>query len=259
MFLVTPTYGEYAGAAQLAGAAVAGLDSRRSPGFRWDLDLAAAEIRRQRPSLVFLCNPNNPTGVFLGGAEVGRLAHASADAGSLLVLDEAYVSFVEDSWDSRALTESGGTVLVRSMTKDYGLTALRLGYCVAREDVVERLSLLQPDWSVNGLAQAGGGGGPGRRRLSPQGQKGPCRRPRHIFRNDLASWASSCPRAPPTSFWLQVGDGASWRARLMRLGLLVRDCASFGLPEYIRVGIRPLADCRRLADAMADLTSHEPG
>ena len=258
VFLLTPTYGEYAGAAQLAGAAVSGLDSRGSPGFRWDPDLAAAEIRRQRPSLVFLCNPNNPTGVFLDSAEVGELAHACADAGSLLVLDEAYVSFVEESWDSPALTESGGTALVRSMTKDYGLTALRLGYCVAREDVIERLSSLQPDWSVNGLAQAAG--------VAALADDGYLPRVRRVVSDTKAYLAQRLGElgfpVPPSAanfLLVQVGDGASWRARLMRRGLLVRDCASFGLPEYIRVGIRSPADCRRLADAMADLASQGAG
>ena len=258
VFLLTPTYGEYAVAAQLAGAAVSGLDSGSRPGFRCDPDLAAAEIRKQRPSLVFLCNPNNPTGVFLGGDEVARLARASSDAGSLLVLDEAYVSFVEDSWDSPALTESGGGVLVRSMTKDYGLTALRLGYCVAREDVIERLASLQPDWSVNGLAQAAGVAALADDGYLPRVRKVVSETKAYLSQR-LGELGFVVPPGAANFLLVQVGDAASWRARLMRRGLLVRDCASFGLPEYIRVGIRPLADCRRLADAMADLASRGPG
>jgi histidinol-phosphate/aromatic aminotransferase/cobyric acid decarboxylase-like protein len=53
---------------------------------------------------------------------------------------------------------------------------------------------------------------------------------------------------------VKVGDAASWREKLMSQGLAVRDCASFGLPEYLRLGIRSLADCQRLAEAMGRIT-----
>ena len=55
---------------------------------------------------------------------------------------------------------------------------------------------------------------------------------------------------------IDVGDAAQWRDRLMRRGLFVRDCASFGLPNCIRVGIRTLPDCQRLADAMTELAEN---
>jgi histidinol-phosphate aminotransferase len=261
-FLLTPTYGEYAGACGLAGAGVSSFDSgyrdsgdwdsRARPGFRWDLDLAAQRIREERPSLVFVCNPNNPTGVFLEKREVALLLQSASEAGSLLVLDEAYISFVDGVWDSLALLESANVLLLRSMTKDYGLTALRLGYSLAQEEVTERLAAFQPDWSVNGLSQAAG--------LVALADTGYLERARLAVAeakayltqqlNDLGFYVS--PSA--ANFLLvQVGDAAAWRAKLMRLGIFVRDCTSFGLPDYLRVGIRSLPDCRRLAQAMTDL------
>ena len=257
IFLLTPTYGEYAGAGRLAGAVISGLDASRCPGFRWDLELSVRQIRRERPSLVFLCNPNNPTGVFLGKDEVQRLAHSSSEAGSLLVIDEAYLSFVEDPWDSLALLENGGVLLLRSMTKDYGLTALRLGYSLGSEDVIERLALFQPDWSVNGLAQAAGLAA-----LADTGYLSRVRREVSETKERLAARLSGLgffvPPSAANFLLVRVGDGASWRTLLMQRGLLVRDCASFGLPEYIRVGIRSWADCQRLAETMAGLVEATP-
>ncbi len=61
------------------------------------------------------------------------------------------------------------------------------------------------------------------------------------------------PASEANFLLVKVGDAAAWRAKLTRLGLFVRDCTSFGLPDYIRVGIRSLPDCRRLAEAMAEL------
>ena len=90
------------------------------------------------PSLVFLCNPNNPTGRYLGEEDVRRIA-VSLPEGSLLMLDEAYLPFVDSQWDSPPLLDLGNVALLRSMTKDYALTALRLGYMLAPPKVVERV------------------------------------------------------------------------------------------------------------------------
>ena len=116
--------------------------------FGWDLSRAAYHIAELSPSLVFLCNPNNPTGVYLREDEVRGIAEALPRFG-VLALDEAYASFVDESWDSTCLLSMGNVVLLRSMTKDYALTGLRLGYLLAPEDVVAGIRRFQYSWSVN--------------------------------------------------------------------------------------------------------------
>lgn len=161
VLLLTPTYGEYAGACGLAGSELLTLAARRDKGFSWDLEQATAIIQERRPALVFLCNPNNPTGVYLNRGEVLRLAQAAAQVGGLLVLDEAYIGFVADAWDALSLRDrdcgvADDLVILRSMTKDYALTGLRLGYAMAAPAVTAQLAARQPDWSVNALAQVAG-------------------------------------------------------------------------------------------------------
>ena len=249
--LFTPTYGEYSGACRLAGAAVINFDADYSPPFRWDLEEAARRIEGERPGLVFLCNPNNPTGVYLNAGDVQMLAGAVGGYGGLLVVDEAYLSFVTDSWDSLGLVDGGNVVLLRSMTKDYALTALRLGYAVASEDVTAALAALQPDWSVNGLAQAAGLAA-----LADAGYLDRARaeveRGKDLLAHRLGELGFTVHPSSANYLLADVGDAARWRERLMRRGLFVRDCASFGLPSCIRIGIRPLADCQRLADAVLE-------
>ena len=251
-FLLTPTYGEYAGACSLMGASISCLDGIEQTGFKWDLELAARRISQENPSLIFLCNPNNPTGVFLGRQEVMLLAQAAENAGGLLVLDEAYLSFVDEPWDSLSLLGQGQVVLVRSMTKDYGLTALRLGYSLASEEVTQRLGALQPDWSVNGLSQAAGLAA-----LADTGYLDRARRAvseaKEFLSTKLTAMGFSVPPSTTNFLLVKVGDAAAWRDKLIVQGLVVRDCTSFGLPEYIRVGIRSLPDCRRLTEGMARL------
>ena len=252
-FLFAPTYSEYSGACQLAGAGICSTDSSQHPAFRWDLNLAIQGVVRVRPSLVFLCNPNNPTGVFLSREEVFRLAESTSSVGGLLVVDEAYVSFAEDAWDSPALLNLGNVVLLRSMTKDYGLTALRLGYSLASEQVTSQLALFQPDWSVNGPAQAAGLAALADTEYLPRARRAVAEAKEYLTAR-LTETDFVVSPSSANFLLVRVGDGASWRRKLMGQGLCVRDCASFGLPEYIRIGIRSLPDCRRLADAMNELS-----
>lgn len=258
VLLLTPTYGEYAGACALAGAELLTLAAQRDKGFAWDWAAAAEIIQSRRPALVFLCNPNNPTGVYLSRGETAALAAALAQSGGLLVLDEAYVNFVADSWDALALlrTAEGGLganlVILRSMTKDYALTGLRLGYAVAAPAVTAQLAARQPDWSVNALAQAAGLVALADGDYLPQARAAVAAAKDYLTRELTALGYAVMPSA--ANFLLvSVGDGAALRERLRRRGLFVRDGASFGLPDCIRIGIRPWADCQRLVTALGDL------
>jgi histidinol-phosphate aminotransferase len=248
--LLTPTYGEYDGACRLAGARVLNLEADLAGDFRWDIGAAAALIDVEKPHLVIVCNPNNPTGVYLDRGEVGALAGAARDAGSLLVVDEAYLSFVEDPWDSLELLERTGVMLVRSMTKDYAQTALRLGYALAPEDVVSRLREYQPDWSVNSLAQKAGISA-----LEDAGYLPTAReavfRAKDYLSTELTALGLRVPPSQANFILVKVGDPHKWRSLLLAEGVVVRDCTSFGLPEYIRVGVRAMPDCQSLVAAMA--------
>jgi histidinol-phosphate aminotransferase len=250
--LMTPTYGEYDGACRLAGAQILNLEADLSGDFRWDITAAANLIGAKKPELIIVCNPNNPTGVYLSRAEVETLADAAKDTGSLLVVDEAYLSFVEEPWDSLALLDRPEVMLVRSMTKDYAQTALRLGYALASEEVVSRLREYQPDWSVNSLAQKAG--------VSALEDAGYLTRARKaVFEakdylaKELVALGLEIPHSEANFILVKIGDAAKWRSMLLAKGMVVRDCASFGLPQYIRLGIRTTADCQRLAAAMAEV------
>ena len=250
--LLTPTYGEYEGACRLAGAQILNLEADLAGDFRWDIGAATDIVSAEKPDLIFVCNPNNPTGVYLDRDEVETLAGAARDAGSLLVLDEAYLSFVKDPWDSLALLDLAGVMLVRSMTKDYAQTALRLGYALASEDVVSRLRDYQPDWSVNGLAQKAGVSALEDAGYIPRAREAVFRAKEYLY-NELGALGLNVPRSEANFILVKVGDAAKWRSLLLSKGMVVRDCTSFGLPEYVRLGIRSMADCQRLAAAMAEV------
>ncbi len=249
VFQLTPTYGEYTGACRQAGAVVSSFEATSNPSFCWDIVKAAQRIIQERPRLVFVCNPNNPTGVYLGLEEIEPLAEAAAAGGALLVIDEAYLSFVNDSWDSMGLPALDNVVLLRSMTKDYALTGLRLGYAIASEDVIDSLEALQPDWSVNGLAQAAGLAALADTDYLPRARQA-VDQAKSLLSDRLDRLSLTVHPSAANFLLVNVGDASVWHDKLMRLGLFVRDCTSFGLPEHIRIGIRSMADCQRLIEAM---------
>ena len=256
--LLTPTYGEYDGAVRISGGAVTTLTATRcDEGFAWDTSAVCAAIAAERPALTFICNPNNPTGVLMGREQLATIADAVASAGGLLVVDEAYINLSERHADADVIAlaaRHGSVIALRSMTKDYALTALRLGYAVAAAPVSARLAALQPDWSVNGLAQAAGLVAIADAAYLEQARRAVAAS-RDCVVERLSALGIRCYPTDANFVLAQVGDAAKLRDALARRGLFVRDCTSFGLPDCIRIGLRPVADCIKLADAIADIWS----
>jgi len=225
------------------------IRAARERDFQWDMDEACHVLAEESPVLLFLCNPNNPTGAYLDRRAVLRLLDAAPDA--TLVLDEAYAPFVATPWASSDLTASGRVVVLRSMTKDGALAGLRLGYALAREDVTRRLRALQPSWSVNAAAQVAG--------LAALADPGHMARARAEVLRSVAYLREALSEmglyvAPSLANFVlvEVGDAPAVRLALLRRGLCVRDCTSFGLPSFIRIGARRLPDCQRLVAALPD-------
>ena len=247
-----PTFGEYDAACRAQCVAPEFVRSTPEEQFRWDLASAIEHIRAVRPSAAFLCNPNNPTGVYLDEEEVRSIAESLRGIG-VLVLDEAYVPFVRESWDTLPLLSMGNVVILRSMTKDHALTGLRLGYMLAPEEIVARVVAHQYSWSVNAPAQAAGIAAISDRSQVEKGREA-VRKGKEFLMREARSMGLECLPAAANFLVFRVGRAAELRHELLaRHRVCVRDCASFGMPEYIRVGVRKMEDNRRLVDALKDV------
>ena len=253
--IFAPTFGEFEASCSMQDSKVISIAAREHNGFAWDIADAARLIAEQSPSLVFLCNPNNPTGRYLSEEDVQRIACALPHH-SLLLLDEAYLPFVDARWDSLPLLDLGNVALLRSMTKDYALTALRLGYMLAPPNVVERVRGQQHSWSVNALAQAAGIAALADEEHVENGRRAVQAAKRYIMDELDALGLHYNP--PAANFVLvEVGDACALQRTLLtqyRIG--VRDCTSFGLPKHIRIGIRNMDDCKRLVAALRHVQGH---
>ena len=247
-----PAFGEYARACRVAGASVVEVRAAEETGFQPDPEAVKAALRAERPKLAFLCNPNNPTGRLLSAEPILEILGECEE--TLLVVDEAYLPFC-DSWvDLREQLASGRLLLLRSMTKDHGLAGIRLGYALARADLLEPLGRVRPPWGVNALAQAAGLAA-----LEDHAHVDAARRmiaeARTYLVEELSALGLGVVPSTANLLLVRVGDGAAFRTAMLTRGICVRDCASFGLPTYIRIGVRTMPDCRKLVDAAKEVVS----
>ena len=246
----SPTYGEYELASRLAGASVVKYNLREDRDFHLHPDVFTSFVRGHSPKAIFLCNPNNPTGQLLPQEDVRRLVKGLPDI--LVILDEAYMAFTGETGGAPALIDEPNVLVIQSMTKDYALAGLRLGYGLACRDIIGNLEKVRPPWNVSSPAQQAGIAAVGCsgyvRECNVRMQK--CRT--YLVSRLLKLGYSTIPT--DTHFFLvKVGDAAVFKSRLLDRGFLVRDCSSFGLPAYVRISPRRMGDCRKLIKAVAGL------
>jgi histidinol-phosphate aminotransferase len=236
--VVSPTFGEYARAARAIGASVTEAHTLE--------DLPPSRV-------VFVCNPNNPTGALRQQAAVERLL--ADQPGRVVVLDEAYMAFVHAGWRSEPLLERfDNLIILRSLTKDHALPGLRLGYLLAASTITRAVEAVRPPWSVNAGALRAGLAA-----LEPAAEAHVARartlvtESRQLLTDGLSALGYAVTPSEANFVLVQVGDGAAFRRSLLPHGLVVRDCASFGLPAFVRIACRLPDDCRRLLGAVRPL------
>ena len=238
-----PSFGEYEVACQIVGAEVVRQCARAEEGFALRIEETTNLIRQHYPRGVFICNPNNPTGQYLSRQEVEMVLGACGDG--LLILDEAFIAFVDESWSSIDLIHRGNVIIVRSMTKDYALAGLRLGYAIANQEVIDALRKVCPPWNVNVVAQKAGVIA-----LSDETYLEQCKEKigeaKQFLISELHRIGFTLVPSKANFFLVKVGNGRGFRFALLKRGILVRDCSSFGLPEYIRIAVRTMPECRKL-------------
>lgn len=201
-----------------------------------DLDGLAAAVT-ERTQLLFLCNPNNPTGTTNGAAEVAELLRRVPEH-VLVVVDQAYIEFAERADYPHLLDElrngRRNLILLRTFAKIYGLAGMRLGYAYAHPEVVAYLDRARPTFNVNALAQAAGLAALEDRDHVARSREH-ARRCRAFFEQALRSLGLQ-PIPSETNFMaFDVGDDMAVTAGLMERGFTVSPLSGWGLPGYIRV------------------------
>ncbi len=238
--MLEPTFSEYAAAAGAAGMEVVRrVARRREDGFRLDPG-ALGDL--DGISVVFLCNPNNPTGDSLGRLEVLEVARRVREGGAVLVVDEAFADFSPGISVAAAVDE--GLCVARSFTKFFAIPGLRLG-CLVCDDA-PRVQALQPSWPVNAVASAAGISA-ARDAAFAETSVAEVGRLREELYDSLGALSGIEPFPGAANFLLVHGPEGLPELLALR-GVLVRGCDPFaGLgPGYFRVAVRTEAENEQL-------------
>jgi histidinol-phosphate aminotransferase len=220
------------------------------PGYEFDLDAIAAAID-QDTRLLFLDNPNNPTGTIFRRREWEKFL-AKVPEQVVVVADEAYFEFVRDPDYPDSLnyhTPERLIVTLRTFSKIFGLAGLRVGYAVARPDIVALLHKVRQPFNVSSLAQVAATAGLDdathvQRTLDTNaaGLDYLEREFRRLKINFVPSHAN---------FLLaEVGNASVVFNRLLDLGVIVRPMAGYGLPRHLRISVGLEHENRRLISAL---------
>jgi histidinol-phosphate aminotransferase len=237
--LTAPTYGLYATTCAAAGARVIQVPTC---DLRHDVDALAAASRKSNARLVWLCDPNNPTGSLVERDEWERLL-AGIPERCTIVVDEAYVEYVDPAkrLDRLGDVDAGLPVIVmRTFSKIFGIAGLRLGYAVVAEPLAALLDVVQEPFNVNRAALAAGRASLLRVELVEER-----RRANEAGRGLLAERLEAAGARPIPSqanfLLVDVGvDDVALTDVLARRGFLVRAGSEFGLPGYVRITTGPL-------------------
>ena len=232
-----PTDGLCAQACGAAGATAHRVDAPR-PALAFDLEAIAARARNVNAKLVWICDPNNPTGLRLRADEWSEFLDSLPD-GCMVVADEAYVDYIEPAQriDRLADIRAGRPLIVlRTFSKIFGLEGLRLGYLLVHEALAPHVNAVQEPFNVNLAALAAGTASLRRTELLP-GRRDQVRAARARLTKPLHGDAGIRALSSDANFvLLELGaDDLSVAEELARDGLLVRPGTEFGLPGFIRV------------------------
>ncbi len=227
-----PTFSEYGYFSQLKGVRL----RRVTPEYNKIIDAIDKDT-----DVVFLCNPNNPTGALFDEGEIRKVLEAALDASALMFLDEAYIEFSEGKSFANRADEFENLFVSRSLTKFFSLAGLRVGYGTANKDLIDRMEQVRVPWNVNTLAQAAGIHSLKDKKFIETSREF-IKKEREFLFEELSKFLKA--RKSYANFFLIDLDGKiksrELKEALLKKGILIRDCSTFtGLDNnFIRVCIR---------------------
>lgn len=255
-----PAYADYLAVSQMAGLDIDMITLKEHEGFA--LDLSMLETRLQGSELVFLGNPNNPTGLCLDSGKIRKLAAEHPE--TLFIVDEAFADFVQ-GLDRLVRNRPDNVLVLCSLTKFYAIPGMRVGFAAGAPGLTSRLKQLMPPWSVNTFAQA-----IGEAALADESYARHTREFINKERERLSTALRSIPGLkvyPGSANFLLVKversgtDAGKIAHQLLTDGLAVRVCDNFqGLDNrFFRVAVRTGTENARLCEALGRILNHAQG
>jgi threonine-phosphate decarboxylase len=248
-----PTFGEYERAVRRTGEAPKHV--KPSSDFQFSSDVFARALSGAK--IVFLCNPNNPTSLLMPPEHLAAIIERALEENVFVFLDEDFLEFVDGEEHLSLIGKIGrypNLFVLRSFTKIFGLTGLRIGYGIASEEIINVLFNAKIPWNVNCLAQSAA--------IAALGDEEHLKKTRELIRGEKAFLMRGLTQiksfkvfpADANFFFIDIRQSgytaAQLKEKMLRDGVLIRDCSSFrGLDEYyIRVAVKTRQENERLLE-----------
>lgn len=210
--------------------------------------------------VVFICNPNNPSGQLVDRSDVERIVSHAYNNGTLVMLDECFIEFVDEPEKNsfvKYVSEHENLIVLRTLTKAFGLAGLRVGYCIANKKISRILSKVKVPWSVNALAQKAATVALKDHAHLEKTRQLVREEKRYLFGN-IARMKGFKPYRSDTNFFLIKllnTDSLSLQEKLLKKKILVRDCSTFtGMgTDFIRVAVQKHRENTLLINALKEI------
>jgi histidinol-phosphate aminotransferase len=227
-----------------------------SPDLRHDLEGMIAAIT-PKTRLIFVANPNNPTGTLAAQDEIDRFVERVPED-VVIVLDEAYFEYLDNPPDTLRFVRAGRNVAVlRTFSKIQGLASLRIGYGIARPELIQVLQKVRQPFNVNGLSQAAALAGladdehlRATKRITDEG--------RAYLQAEFEAMNLQFVPSVANFVLVKVGDGAGTFRKLLERQIIVRALKGYNLPEWIRISVGTMEQNRRCIAALRQALHSPP-
>ncbi len=227
-----------------------------SPDLRHDLDGIIAAIT-PKTRLIFIANPNNPTGTLAGQEEIDRFIERVPPS-VVVVFDEAYFEYLDNPPDTMRFVRAGRNVAVlRTFSKIQGLASLRVGYGIARPELIQVLHKTRQPFNVSGLAQAAALASleddqhrRETKRITDEG--------RDYLQREFASMNLQFVPSVANFVLVNVGDGAKIFRALLERRIIVRALKGYNLAPWIRISVGTMEQNRRCLAALKEILASRP-
>ena len=218
---------------------------------RFDLD-AIRQAITPRTRVVFIANPNNPTGTLVRQEAIDRFM-ASVPADVVVVFDEAYFEYLDDPPDTlRFVREDRNVVVLRTFSKIHALANLRIGYGIARPELIRVLQKTREPFNTNGIAQSGALAA-----LTDEAHQAESKRitdeGRRYLEEQFSVMGLTFVPSVANFVLVRVGDGKAIFAALLRHGVIVRALGGYKFPEWVRITVGTMEQNRKCIAALREV------
>lgn len=259
VIIFAPTFSEYARSCRSRGIKVELVDMTKND-FEWDIGLVRkVEIDIEENSLAVICNPNNPTGKLADKKEIISLLEILKHRKSFLLLDEAFMDFVENNQTLiKDVEKHKNLVILRSLTKFFALPGLRIGFAAGNSELIQKLEELKDPWNINTFA-----GAVSCEIFKEKNYINMTRKfisqEKEYFWSKLSDINGLLPFHPEANFvFVKIVDGIAADAldvKLKNYGILIRQCGNFDFLDntYFRVAVRKRDENDMLINVLASI------